>query len=451
MRLRITVLALLALLTAAAAAAQDDEEEYQGPTILNRTAPGVGQRGGQVIDIRPYFDIAGVYDDGLIGVQYNSKGQLPIGGEGVIAGFGVMGTKSWQHDSFSVDYRGTYTEFVPSSGFNGLSQYLGLNYKHIFSRRLQFNARENAGISPFSFGELAYVPLQNSDLFGVPTNQLFDVPVYFSQTGVDLIYNFTPRLSIDLGGDGFIISYGGAASGIAGVGGLTGVYGGDGRANLAYRLTKKQTLSANYGYSYFSYSNLFGNVRFQSVALGYSIAFGKHWDLAVDAGGYRIQSLQLTQVPVDPAIANIVGSAYATVVSQPTQYAPLFQGSLTRTFSHSALSFNYAKTIMPGDGVYLASRAQNAGATYSYTGKRRFSSSVMAGYSDMTAIGQQIGAFRMEYAGFGATYKLYEAVYLEMRYDYRHFNTGLINYLTNENRISVGLAFSPGPTPLAVW
>ncbi len=450
MKLRILLLALLVVAGATVAAAQDDEEEYQGPTILDRAAPSVGQRGGQAIDFRPYADVEGVYDSGLIGVVPSANGQYGIGAEGVVAGFGLMGTRNWQHDMLSVDYRGTYTYYQPNVGFNGLSQYLGLNYSHIFSRRLKFNFRENGGMMRYSFGELTYVPLQNTDLIGVPANQLFDVPTYFSQTGVDLIYNFTRRLSLDVGGDGFLISYGNSgnqANQLA----LIGVYGATGRANLAYRLTKRQTASLDYGYSSYSYTNAFGNIKFQSVGVGYSIAFTKRWQLAAEVGGYRIQSLQLTQAPVDPAIAAIVGNAYATIVTRPVQYSPMFQGSLTRTFAHASLNFNYAKTIMPGNGAYLTSKTQMAGANYSYLGKRRLAASLIAGYSDMSAIGQQIGLFRTEYAGCGLTYKLYEAVHLEFRYDYRHFNTGLVNYLTNENRVSLGLAFSPGPTPLAVW
>jgi hypothetical protein len=432
------------------ASAQDDAGEYQGPTILDRAGPSVGQRGGQAIDFRPYGDIEGVYDSGLISVVPAANGQYGIGAEGVVAGFGLMGNRNWEHDSLSVDYRGTYTYYQPNVGFNGLSQYLGLNYTHHFSQRLKLNLRENGGMMRYAFGELTYVPLQNSDLVGVPANQLFDVPTYFSQTGVDLTYNFTHRLSLDVGGDGFIISYGNtgnAANQLA----LIGVDGGTGRANLAYRVTKRQTVSAGYGYSHYSYTNAFGNVEFQSVDVGYAVAISKTWQLAAEIGGYRVHSLTLTQVPVNPTIAAIVGSAYATVVTRPVQFMPMYDAALTHTMAHSSLAFTYSKTIMPGNGAYLTSETQNAGVNFSYLGSRRLAASVIAGYSDMSAIGQQIGSFRMEYAGCGLTYKLYDAVHLELRYDYRHFNTGLTNYLTNENRVSLGLAFSPGPMPLAVW
>jgi hypothetical protein len=448
--LRTFLLGLLVLANVSLAVAQDDEGEYQGPTILDRAGPPVGQRGGQAVDFRPYGDIEGVYDSGLVGVLPAANGQYGVGAEGVAVGFGLMGNRNWQHNSLSVDYRGAYTYYQPNVGFNGLSQYLGLNYTHTFSRRLKFNLRENGGIARYAFGELTYVPLQNADLVGVPANLLFDVPTYFSQTGVDLTYNFTRRLSLDVGGDGFIISYGNTGNGPNQLT-LISMHGGTGRANLAYRLTKRQTVSAAYGYSNFGYTNTFGNIQFQSVGLGYAVAISKTWQLATEIGGYRIQSLTLTQVPVDPAIAAIVGNAYATVVTRPVQFIPMYQAALTHKYSHASLAFNYSKTIMPGNGAYLTSKTQNAGVNFSYLGSRRLATSLIAGYSDMSAIGQQIGLFRTEYAGCGLTYKLYDAVHLELRYDYRHFNTGLVNYLTNESRVSLGLAFSPGPAPLAVW
>jgi hypothetical protein len=403
----------------------------------------VGERGGQVIDIRPYLDVAGVYDSGLIGVTLNQQGLPPIGAEGVVVGFGVLGTRRWKHDILAVDYRGTYTRFVPQSTFDGVSQFLTLSYTHLFNARETFTVRETGGVVPFSYGALTFVPLQNSDLIGVPVNQVFDVPVYFSQTSADFTYAFTPRLSMDIGGDGFFITYGAV--------GLTGVTGGVGRGSLSYRLTRRQTVSLAYGYTAFQYTNAFGNAKFQSVALGWSLTLGKRWELGLQAGGYRISSLQLTEIPVNPTIASIIGQGYATVVANPVQYAPLIQAGLTRRFQRSSLSFAYGKTIMPGNGIYLASKAQTASGTYSYLGHRRFSASVTAGYSDLSAVSQTIGTFRMENFGTGATYKLRDNVFLELRYDYLHYNTGIAGYLTNEQRVSLGFAFSPGATPLAIW
>ncbi len=436
---------ILGLLAAALLFAQDDDESYQGPSILSRLTPTLGERGGQVIDIRPYVDVAGVYDNGMIGVSVNSLGQvIPAPAEeGVTVGFGVTGTKRWQHDILSVDYRGTYTDYQPLNYFNGLSQFLGLNYLHIFSPKVKLNLRETAGESPYTYGQYSFIPIQAADQIGVPTNQLFDNPVYFTDTGVDLTWQKTARLSFSFGGDGFLMRNRSVA--------LIGVNGGVARADVAYRATKKQTVDVSYNYTDISYSNLFGGASFQALALGYSIALTPQWTLSAQGGVYLIHSLSVIQVPIDPAIAAIVGAGYATVLYKPTDYAPLVQAQATRKFPKASLSMQYGQSVTPGNGVYLVSEARTGVVNYSYVGFKRFTTSIYANYTDFSAVAQQIGAYRSYGVGAGMTYKLAPNTFLETRYDFRRYSAAGISLLGNENRISVGLAFSPGPTPLAIW
>jgi len=40
---------------------------------------------------------------------------------------------------------------------------------------------------------------------------------------------------------------------------------------------------------------------------------------------------------------------------------------------------------------------------------------------------------------------------MEFRYDYRHYTTQNNIYQKDSNRLTLGLAFSPGETPLAIW
>lgn len=444
MRSRIVLLGLLAA-ASLLAQDQDDDESYQGPSILSRLTPTLGERGGQVIDIRPYVDVAGVYDSGMLAPGVNALGKLvpAPAQEGVMVGFGLMGTKRWKHDILSVDYRGTYTDYQPLNYFNGLSQFLGINYLHIFSPKLKLNLRETAGESPYTYGQYSFIPIQASDQIGVPTNQLFDNPIYFSDTGVDLTWQKTARLSFSFGGDGFLMRNRSVA--------LIGVNGGVARADVAYRLTSKQTVDLNYNYTNISYSNLFGGAAFQALGIGYSIAISPRWTLSAQGGAYIIHSLSLIQVPINPAIAAIVGAAYATVIYRPTDYAPMVQAQATRTFPKASLSLQYAQMVVPGNGVYLVSESKTGTASYSYVGFKRFTTSIYANYSDLNAVAQQIGAYRTYGVGTGMTYKLVSNTFLEVRYDFRRYSAAGISVLGNENRISVGLAFSPGPTPLAIW
>lgn len=438
-------------MAAAQTSDSNQEGEYQGPQILSRSAEDVGERGGAPISFRPYADVSYVYDNGLLADSVNSQGQLVSVGaqQGISAGFGLIGSRRWHFDQLSVDYHGNYTDYSPSGYFNGTSQFLGLSYIHVFSPRWTIALRETGGITPYSYGEAAYVPQASPSLnSGVPTNELFDNQTMFSQTGVDFTYQRTRRLSFRFGGDGFIVRRRSAA--------LAGLSGGSGHFDAAYRLTKKQTVSATFTYAYYGYQKAFGNANTEALNFGYSVTLGRYWNLSLQGGAARANNLGLILVPLDPAIAAIVGPGYTTVVFNPTKYVPLGAISLSRGFEHASLAFLFSRTTTPGNGVYLLSTAQNANVSYSYVALKRLTFSFFGGYSDLNSLGQQISAYRSLNSGGGATYKLARVVFATLRYDYRHYNAGGLQgvsgqFQKDENRISIGLAFSPGEKPLPIW
>ncbi|MDQ2944662.1 MAG: hypothetical protein M3Y27_01730, partial [Acidobacteriota bacterium] len=61
------------------------------------------------------------------------------------------------------------------------------------------------------------------------------------------------------------------------------------------------------------------------------------------------------------------------------------------------------------------------------------------------------GKFKNYQGGVGATYKIANATHLEFRYDLRHYTTQNNLFKKNSDRFSLGVAFSPGETPLAIW
>lgn len=434
----------------AGAQTSGDSGQYQGPEILSRNKPDVGQRGGAPLSFRPYADVSYVFDAGLTPVSVNSTNTLNTAGDqnGVTAGFGLIGTKRWHFDQLSLEYRGNYTYYTPSAYFNGTSQYFGLDYTHIFNPRWVINLREHAGITPYSYGQTAYLSLSNTDLTGVPTNELFDNRTMFSQTSVDVTYQRTRRLSFSFGGDGYLIRRRSRA--------LSGLNGGTGRVDAAYRVTRRQTVSASYGYAYYGYQRVFGNADAQNFALGYSAALTRGWSLALDAGAYRSRTLGVVRVPIDPAIALIVGYGYTNIVINPVTYAPMLEGRLSRKFERASLSFLGSQTTSPGNGVYLLSKSKNASVNYSYVALKNYTFSFFGGYSRLQSVAQQVGAYDSFNAGAGATYKLRSFAFLTFRYDYRHYtaqnsNTSGGQYVKNENRLSLGVAFSPGEKPLAIW
>jgi hypothetical protein len=424
---------------------QQQQQTYAGPSILSRDKSLIGERGGKLLDFRFYGEVTGIYDSGLTPLSTDAQGNLVnVGGnEGVEAGFGIIGSRRWQRDKLSLEYKGTYRHYSNNSYFDGTDQFLNMAYSHVLTRRVILDLKETVGTSSLANGSFAYLPLTNTDLFAVPANELFDNRTSFLQSRVDLTWQESARLSFGFGGEGFLVRRQSLA--------LAGLNGYSARANAAYRVTRRQTISAGYTYSYFDFQRTFGNAKVQTGSLGYSIGLSRKWDFSLQAGASRIETLGLTQVALDPAIAAIVGRNVATVTFFRILYIPSGDVRLIRRFDRSALSVGYSSGATPGNGVYLASRQNVGSADYSFSGHRRLNGGLSASYGQMIAVGQTLGKYTNMSGGAGITYKLFRDAHIQMRYDYRHYTTQNSIYQKDSQRVSLGLAFSPGEQPLAIW
>ena len=424
---------------------QGQQTTYAGPSILSRDKSLLGERGGKLLDFRFYGEVTGIYDTGLTPLSTDPQGNLVnVGGTaGVEAGFGVIGSRTWRRDRLSLEYKGSYRRYSQTTLFGGTDQLLNLAYSRILTRRFTLDLKETAGTTSLANGFFSYLPLTNTDLFAIPANELFDNRTNFLQSRVDLTWQKSARLSFSFGGEGFVVRRQSLL--------LAGLNGYQAHTNAAYRLSRRQTISASYSHSYFDFQRQFGNAQLDSGTLGYSIGLSRKWDFGLDAGGERIESLGLRQVALDPAIAILVGQSFATVTFHAVSYIPTASVRLIRRFDKSALNLTAGTGATPGNGVYLTSRENSVGANYSYTGYRRLNAGLSFGYSELSAVGQTLGKYSNYLAGVGATYRLTHDTHLEVRYDYRHYTTQNTVYQKDSQRISVGLAFSPGEKPLAIW
>ena len=424
---------------------QSQDQLSQGPSILSRDTSLVSQPPGRVIDFRYYAEITGIYDTGLVPLTTNAQGNLVNAGaaSGVETGFGIQGTRRWKRNRLSLEYKGAYRKYSTNAVVEGLDEFLNLRYSHEISRRLTLDLKETVGSVSLSNGAFSYLPLTSTDLFALPANELFDIRTRFAQSRVDLTWRKSERLSFSVGGEGFVVRRSSFL--------LAGLDGYDAHAMVAYRLTRHQTVSADYDHTYFDFERTFGNARLQSASLGYSVALNRRWEMSLRGGGVRINALGIMQVPISPAIAAILGVNYANVTFNATTYAPLEQASLTRNFERASLTFSYLAGATPGNGLYLTSRQATGSTAYTYTGYRRWTFGVHGGYGELSAIGQNLGAYSNVEGGAGATYRVGRETHIQLRYDYRHYTIHDSIYQKDSSRVSLGLAFSPGETPLRIW
>jgi hypothetical protein len=440
----------LAIAAAAPSLGQTDqsdqpEEPYAGPSILTRDSSTAGQHGGQLLDFQFFVAINGIADAGLTPVATNSSGKVTSDSlaYGFSAAGGVSGSKTWENDVLSLDYSASWSQYYPSTGLGGVGQFLNLAWSHRVSQHLQMSAAEVGGVSLLSVGELTYVPLSNSQLVGVPINQLFDDTTYFSQSSLSMVWQESARVSFSFGGSYFLMRP--QSSDLVGTNGLNG------HVETGYRITKRQTISVSYGFSFFDYSHTYGNSTINSVRGGWSLGLGERSQFALDGGAAYVQTQGLIQVPLPPAVAAIVGQGYTTTTSVRDITIPVGQAQFSRKFATSSLSVNGGLSVMPGNGVFLTSRAMNVGVGYSLVTVKKLNFSATGGYSRMTAIGQQtIAPYDGYYGGAGTTYKLFSHLGMQARYDWYRYNVAGVSN-KNENRFAAGLNYSSGDHPLAIW
>ena len=372
-----------------------------------------------------------------------SGAPLNIGAYGVETSFGVIGTRRWRRDSLSIEYSGAYRDYANSPYFNGLDQFLRLRWARQLSRHLVLDFRENAGTSKLANGEYSYLPLTNLDQATIPTQDLFDTRTSFSDSRLSLIWQKTARLSFSFAGDGFLVRRTG--QGLAGMNGYTA------SADVSYRVTRQQTLSLTYSYGDYEYQGTFGFAHMDTAMLGYSVGVGRRWDASIQAGAEYAEIRGLQQIEVNPVIAAIIGQSAVTVNFDRFTVIPSGQASIVRRFANASLTLGASIGMSPGNGVYLTSRSTVVHANYSYTGVRRWTFGVNGSYSDLSAVGQTLGKLANYQGGVASTYRISSLFHAEFRYDYRRYTTHSAAYKKDSERVTIGLAFSPGEHPLPIW
>ena len=130
-------------------------------------------------------------------------------------------------------------------------------------------------------------------------------------------------MSFDFGGDGFVVRRQSLL--------LAGLNGYSARASVAYRLTRRQTISASYDNTYFDFQRAFGEFTAAKprarVFDRVSPAIGTS---ARRPEAVRVDTLGLTQVPLDPAIAALIGQNFADGDLHQRVYLPVAEARLIR-------------------------------------------------------------------------------------------------------------------------
>ncbi len=422
--------------------------QYLGPSIMSRGATDIGTRGGQTVDLRFFANVNAIYDTGLAPVASDASGKVvdPGGLYGVEAQVGAFGTHTWRTASLGLDYKGSFRHYNQQSYFDGSDQQLLLGYSWQKSRRLKFDTRGLVGTYAQGFGGVTGLGVPESTSGVNPgTGLLFDNRSTFFQGGMDVTYILSPHNSFVVGGEGYNVQRQSSA--------LVGMHGYELRGAFEHRLSMTSGVAVVYTHYHYDFPRAFGESTNDGIQLGYDTYFDrKRWNVKLMVGAIQTEVEGLQTVTLDPLVASILGISTTVQTFYSKNIIPSYNAELTRRFKTSYLSFSYTRGISPGNGVYLTSKQENAGASFNYAGVRKTSLSVTGAYNSLSSLGQSLTPYHFYNAGASASYEVSKALHIVARFDSRYQDiTELNSFKRTSYRTSIGVAFSPGDIPLTLW
>jgi len=419
--------------------------QYGGPAILSRGDAPTGMVESQ-LSFRPYFEISAVYDSGLAGVAVNSKGELGnISSAGVNFAGGISGTHSWRHTQIGLDYHGDVNQYAKATYYDSINQSLFLSLRHQFTRHVYVNLRESAGefsteLASASLEQaVSYDPSQSS----LPTTDFFDNRTIYLSSQADLVYQRSARLSFRIGGAAFLNRRRSTA--------LYGVTGESASGDMQYRITRRSTIGANYNFATYSYTRIFSGTDVHSFSGTFAMQLSKNLEFSAYGGVSRVETKLEQVIPVDPAIAALLGISEGLSIAHVLEYIPTGTGRISRKFHNGVLYFSGGRMVNPGNGLFLTSANTNASAGYSYTGLRRWSFTSSLTYNRASTIGSS-GDYGNTGGTLTASRQLVKSFHIVAsvtanRYespDYSQYNR--VIYFAR-----LGFGWTPGAVPLRVW
>lgn len=415
---------------------------YLGPGILSGGAGDIGTRSGQDVSLRFFVNATGIYDTGLQPYSVDGAGRLVTvnGLYGTEIAAGAYGVHNFRHGRLGLDYRGTYRHYTDNPFFDGTDHQLSLGYTYQKSRRLVFDLRQMAGSVSQGTSFSSYLPAV-PDAIVTPSSLLFDNRANYLQSTLDVNFIKSNRTVLTFGGNGFGIWRKAT--------GLIGMEGYDLHGKIQHRLSRRTTVGVSYQHMHFDFPKAFGESDINSFSGIWATQLSRFWTANLEAGAYQTEVHGLQRVSVDPEIAALLGVSSTVTTFYRKSTFPQWDVSLNRRFQRAYLSFHYKRGVSAGNGVYLTSRQDDAGAALSYTATRKWSISMHGGYSHLNGIGQDLQPYSQFIGGAGVTYAINHPFQIFANYDSRHQEIMDVAFRQNSYRAAIGISFSPGDVPLS--
>lgn len=453
---------LLAILFAGLALAQDPDAVPVGPDEIPVYLPGGDQAGptlpsqrgiGPVFSrenlarIRPYIGVNMIHDSGLTPVSTDEDGNLiRRGSYGGSLNFGAVGSRAFRHSLLNLSYSGSIRHYPRNKYFTGTNHMLRLGFNHMFSRRLSLNSTNRAGIRSNAFMSDFGNSLLETDADEEAGDDIFNNPVIYASTMQQLVYQKSARLSLFGGGGGYLQQRRSNA--------LVSARGAIASGGVGYRLDARKTLGVTYSFNQFFFSGGYGGSNVHNLSVEYGQQLTRRTSFSLSVGGARIESQALRAVRLDPIIAALLGQTMGIEATYRKNYLPTFGADLTHNRGASQVRLFGVRRINSGNGVMLTSARTAFGASYGYTGFRRWTFRAATFYSQYQGLLGTARQYKNYRGSVGFTYRIAEGLSWTGGVSARRLMLDESNptnnpwFARNQYRVTTGLRWTPGDMPV---
>jgi hypothetical protein len=416
----------------------DAAQEYSGPAVLSRSYSVNRPLIPQQLKWKEFAGVSFIYDTGLAGPPISLTNYHFTGAQ---LSWGLAGRHFWRHDQIGVHYQGDYSRYSSNSFYSGANNAITMDYTHVVSRHISLTLSGTGSI--FSPNYVLSTPTLGSDttianinLASSPNIQIFDNGVKQISSEADLTWQKTARLSFNFGGGYFAISRDSPA--------LQGATGQQARWDTNYRLTKTTTIGAYYSFSHYTYPHGSGNSGTNTIGAIYSFAFSKSMQIRLRGGISRIETLGLETVPIDPAIAALLGVSTGIIDAYTKAWTSDISAQLIKDFRGGKTAFiSYARGVSPGNGIYQTSRQESLSGGLNVTILRRYSARLDFGWDTLSAATQSLGNYQSEYGRISLSRNFRRGFGANFVAEFRHFDLANFASARNQVRITSGVTWSP--------
>src|ERR1039458_6744921 len=171
------------------------------------------------------------------------------------------------------------------------------------------------------------------------TTIFFDTRTIALSTQPSLEIQRSTRLSFVVGGDGFLTRRWSSA--------LFGVKGIGAHGDLQYRVSRRSTVGAMYSFIHYSFTGIYGSTDSHTLAATYSVIVSRSIQFSANAGVSRYENTFVELVPIDPAIAAVIGISSAQRVTYQGHYIPNLGARLSKVVPRGTVFVNASHGINP--------------------------------------------------------------------------------------------------------